>query len=135
MIGGDYRPLSDHDLRRIHEAALDVLAMAEPIPCMQALVLSRGCHLNEQGRLCFPASFVEDIVAGAAHNFVLHGCDPKHDLEIAGNRVHYGTGGAAVKVLDSKTDAYSRVQRYPGHNNSGRAARKTAQDRGGTCSR
>jgi len=109
LEGGAYRPLSDAEVKRVHGAALDILerlGMGEPIPILQELALEKGCHLNDQGRLCFPRGFVEDIIAGAARRFVLHGRDPKHDLRIEGTRVHFGTGGAAVKVLDSKTGHY-----------------------------
>ena len=73
LTGGDYRPLSDHDLRRIHEAALDVLArigMAEPIPRVQELALAKGCHLNKQGRLRFPASFSRSLAFRCPHGCV-----------------------------------------------------------------
>lgn len=109
LEGGAYRPLSDAEIKRVHDAALDILerlGMGEPIPILQELALEKGCHLNDRGRLCFPRGFVEDIIAGAARRFVLHGRDPKHDLSIEGTRVHFGTGGAAVKVLDPKDGHY-----------------------------
>jgi trimethylamine--corrinoid protein Co-methyltransferase len=109
MTGGAYRPLSDHELERIHHAALDVLenigmdGLFEPF---RTLALEKGCRLNDQGRLCFPRALVDDIVAGAGRNFVLHGRDPAHDLEIGGTRVHYGTAGMAVTVHDGATNTY-----------------------------
>lgn len=107
--GGSYRPLSQADLERIHHAALDVLeriGMADATEAMCERATRRGAHINERGRLCFPKAMVEDMVAGAAHDIVLHGRTPEHDLEVSGQRVHYGTGGAAVKVLDSTTRSY-----------------------------
>ena len=107
--GGAYKPLTEREIERIHHAALDVLArigMADPIPELIDLATAKGCPLGDDGRLRFPRAFVEDIVAGAAHDFVLHGRDPRHDLSIRDNRVHYGTGGAAVKLLDPRTGRY-----------------------------
>jgi len=107
--GGAFRPLTEPDIRRIHGAALELLervGMGEPIPLLTELALAKGCRLTDDGRLCFPRGLVEDIVAGAAQSFVLHGRNPKHDLEISGTRVHFGTGGAAVKVLDPRTGRY-----------------------------
>lgn len=49
---------------------------------------------------------VEDIIDGAAKGFVFHGRDPKHDFEIGGDRVYYGTGGATVQTLDLATGLY-----------------------------
>ncbi len=109
LEGGAFRPLGQRDIERIHDAALDVLeriGMGEPIPVLAALAQAKGCRLTDAGRLCFPRALVEDIVAGAARDFVLHGRDPKHDLEIKGSRVHFGTGGAAVKVLDPLSGRY-----------------------------
>lgn len=107
--GGSYRPLSQADLKRIHVAALDVLArigMAGATDAMRERATAQGARINDRGRLCFPKAMVEDFIAGAAHEIVLHGRTPEHDLEIAGQLVHYGTGGAAVKVLDSTTRSY-----------------------------
>ena len=109
LTGGSYRPLGERDIERIHKAALEVLdciGLAEAPPRLRALALAKGCHLNDKDRLCFPSALVEDLVAGAAHEIVLHARDPARDLEIGGRRVHYGTGGAAVKVLDPETGRY-----------------------------
>lgn len=109
FLGGRYKALSATELTQVHAAVLDVLAnigMADLIPEIQQLALEQGCTLNEHGRLCFPKSLVEDIIAGAARAFPLYARDPKHDLEISSQRVHYGTGGAAVQVLDSSTNHY-----------------------------
>ena len=43
---------------------------------------------------------VEDTIAKACRNLVLYGQDPKHDMEIGGKRVYYGTAGAATQVID-----------------------------------
>ncbi|MEE2980628.1 MAG: trimethylamine methyltransferase family protein [Pseudomonadota bacterium] len=107
--GGQYRPLSDAEVTRIHRAALDVLArtgMAGPTPTVRDLALENGCTLDGDGRLLFPPGLVEDVLAGAARSFVMHGQDPRHDLEIRPEHVHFCTGGAAVKMLDHETRQY-----------------------------
>jgi trimethylamine--corrinoid protein Co-methyltransferase len=43
---------------------------------------------------------VEDAVAKSAKSFLLAGQDEIHDMQMGGDRVYMGTGGAAVKVLD-----------------------------------
>ena len=45
-------------------------------------------------------------MARAARHFVLHGQDPKHDMEPWGSRVYFGTAGAAVHIVDAKTGVY-----------------------------
>ncbi len=109
MIGGRFKPLTDNDIQRIHRAALDVLertGVADPIPSCVELVTAAGGLLSESGRLCFPPSLVEDMLAKACRRFVLHGHDPAHDLELSGQRVHFGTAGAAVNVVDIDTGEY-----------------------------
>ncbi len=109
LTGGRYKPLTDNDVARIHGAALEVLeriGVAEAIPSCVELVTAAGGWLNESERLCFPPALVEDVVAKACRRFVLHGQDPAHDLEITGQRVQFGTGGAAVHVVDIDTGEY-----------------------------
>ena len=109
QLGGHYRPLSDHDVTRIHQTALRILSeigMGEVPQIVVDRALEQGCRLNDHGRLCFSPAFIEDIVAGAPKTFVLHGQRPENDFEIGGDRVYYGTGGAAVLVLDRQTGDY-----------------------------
>lgn len=107
--GGKYKPLSDYDVKRIHETALKVLeniGIGDPIPLLVELATEKGCWLNDKGRLCFPKAFIEDIIAKAAKKVMLYARDSKHDLDISGKRVHFGTGGAAISVLDFETGSY-----------------------------
>ena len=109
ISGGSYRPLSDHDITRIHQTTLDVLekvGMGDPPAAVRDLALAKGCRISERGRLCFPRALVEDTIAGAGRNFVLHGRDGRYDLEISGKRVHYGASGVAVLVPDFETGRY-----------------------------
>jgi len=109
MTGGRYKPLSESDVLRIHHAALDVLeniGLADATPSGIEYMTGAGARLNSQGRLIFPRALVEDTVARAARHFVLHGQDPKHDMEPWGSRVYFGTAGAAVHIVDAKTGAY-----------------------------
>jgi trimethylamine--corrinoid protein Co-methyltransferase len=109
QLGGAYRPLSHADLTAIYSTALrllEELGMGEVPAHYQALAITKGGQINGRGRLCYPRAMVEDIIAGAAKSFVFHGRDPKHDFEIGGSRVHFGTGGAAVQTLDMQTGRY-----------------------------
>jgi trimethylamine--corrinoid protein Co-methyltransferase len=49
---------------------------------------------------------VEDTLARANHGITLHGRDPVHDLQLSGTRVHYGTAGAAVHMVDVEGQHY-----------------------------
>ena len=109
MPGGRYKPLADADVIRIHQAALDVLeniGLADATPSGIDYMTQAGAKLTPEGRLTFPRALIEDTVAGAARHFVLHGQDPRHDLEPWGSRVYFGTAGAAVSIVDAKTGGY-----------------------------
>jgi len=109
LAGGRYRPLSEADEQQIHSTILDVLeniGMGDPVPIMEERALERGCFMNEHGRLCFPRVLVEEVIANTPKDIQFLGRDPKHDLEIGGNRVHTYGGGEAVNMLDIGASTY-----------------------------
>ncbi len=109
LEGGLYKPLTDAEVQRIHHAALDVLEQVgfdRAIPSCIELVTGAGGSLTEDGRLLFPRGLVEDMLAVAGRNFTLHGRDPAHDMEPSGKRVYFGTGGAAVHMVDALSGEY-----------------------------
>jgi trimethylamine--corrinoid protein Co-methyltransferase len=109
LPGGAYKPLSDHDLKRVHHTVLDVLervGVADPPPRLIEKALEKGCQINDHGRLCFPRSLVEDIIDGACHSFTVHGRDPDYDVTLGGSNVHYATAGEAVTMYDPASKSY-----------------------------
>ncbi len=109
LPGGQYRPLTDADVARIHAAALDALeqiGLSQAPPSGIDIMTRAGAILGDDGRLRFPRALVEDMLAKAARNITLHGRDPKHDLHLTGSNVHFGTAGAAVHVVDLATNTY-----------------------------
>lgn len=109
MSGGQYSPLSQADVRRIHEAALqalEVIGLANAPKSGIEVMTRAGAVLGADGRLRYPRALVEDMLAKAARGITLFGRDPKHDLVLEGTRVHYGTAGAAVHVVDLETETY-----------------------------
>jgi len=113
MTSGSFRPLSDSDIKNIHEAALNVLetiGFSDAIPTCIEAVTTLGGFVNEAGRLCFPRALVEDVLTYANRDFTLFGQDPKHDLHPQGTRVYFGTGGAAVHIVDPVSGDYRDSQ-------------------------
>ncbi len=107
--GGQYKPLSDSDIERIYQTALKILdeiGMADVPDVLLQKALSKGANINELGRLSFSQTFVEDIIDGAAKSFMFYGRDPKYDFEVGGDKVYFGTGGAAVQTLDMDNGLY-----------------------------
>ena len=108
-IGGQYKPLNDKQVQDIYHTALRILSelgMGEAPDRLTDQAIKCGAQINELGRLCFPQAMVEDIIDGAAKQFVYYGRETKHDFELGGERVYFGTGGAAVQTLDIVTGDY-----------------------------
>jgi len=109
MPGGQYRPLTETGMAQIHAAALDALeqiGLSQAPPSGVRLLTEAGAVEGDDGRIRFPRALVEDMLAVAARGITLHGRDPKHDLHLSGTRVHFGTAGAAVHVVDLETGRY-----------------------------
>ena len=108
-VGGQYKPLTDQQVKQIYDTSLRMLAELGMGDAPQALTdqaLKFGATINNMGRLCFSPGMVEDIIDGACKSFVLHGRDPQHSFEVGGDRVYFGTGGAAVRTLDLDSHIY-----------------------------
>jgi trimethylamine---corrinoid protein Co-methyltransferase len=106
LLGGAYRPLSDGDMSRVNDAALDVLekvGMADPPPSCVELFTAAGGWLSDDGRMCIPRALVEDIIAGANRSWVLHGRNGAADVEFGTRKVNIATGGGGILVFDPKT--------------------------------
>ncbi|SFE69613.1 trimethylamine---corrinoid protein Co-methyltransferase [Sulfitobacter brevis] len=103
MSGGTYNPLSQADVERIHHAALQALeeiGLADAPPSGVAYLTGAGAIQGSDGRIRFPRALVEDTLAKANRSVTLCARDPRHDLDLSGSRVHYGTAGAAVHMVD-----------------------------------
>jgi trimethylamine---corrinoid protein Co-methyltransferase len=104
LVGGQYRPLSDDQVRRIHEAALTILeqtGVEVEEPEARRLFEEAGARADRSSaRVHIPRALVEDAVDAAPSWVVLAGRDPRWDLTLEGARVHIGTGGAALTVLE-----------------------------------
>ncbi len=105
LIGGQYKPLTDKQVEQIHEASLAILArtgvqVEEP----EALRLFEKVGADVDGnRVRLSQALIEDALDKAPSRVVLAGRAPKNDLILEGARVHIGTGGAALQVLDMET--------------------------------
>ncbi|WP_027362824.1 trimethylamine methyltransferase family protein [Desulfospira joergensenii] len=107
--GGQYRPLSPDQVSIIHEASLKILEQTgitfeTGLEDTLALVEKNGAEIDrENARIRFPRDLILESVARAPERVILCGRDPKDDLDLTEDRVHLGTGGAAIKILDPDT--------------------------------
>jgi len=107
--GGAVKPLTDRELERINEGALQILervGMGDAGPEVIELARQKGLKSTDDHRILFSRSYIEDMVAGAARNFTRYGRERQHDMDLTGSKVHFGTAGAAVSVPDPKTGKY-----------------------------
>lgn len=108
QIGGQYRPLSDTELQAIYDTALKLLehlGMGQVPKRLARDLCAAGAKVKDD-RVTIPPALVERAIQDATKIFTFHGRDPARDIEIGGNRVYFGTGGAAVQTLDLDSGVY-----------------------------
>ena len=108
QIGGQFRPLSEAGCRAIYDTALrllDDLGMGEVPSVLRDQLVESGARIKGE-RVQIPAALVEAAIASAPSEFVMNGRDPARSITVGGQRVHFGTGGAAVQTLDLDTGDY-----------------------------
>ncbi|WP_439650041.1 trimethylamine methyltransferase family protein [Gymnodinialimonas mytili] len=109
MEGGSLRVLSEAQIVQIHNAALEALetiGLADAPQSGIELMVGVGAILGEDRRLRFPRQVVETALGQAARDITLMARDPEHDLHLSGTKVHFGTAGAAVNIVDVVTNTY-----------------------------
>ena len=108
-VGGRFQPLRDSEIHLICDGAFDILArvgIGRAPQWLATLLTEAGAAQRADGRITFPRRQVESAVRRAAHAVSLPGFVEDSGLDIGGGRVHIGTGGAAVQVLDAANGAY-----------------------------
>ena len=107
LEGGLYKPLSDADVEKISEAAFELLeksGMAIYSDTAFEALKSAGGAADEETRVVrMSRSMVEDAIASNPSSITLYSRDGENDVVLEDSRVHYGTGGTAVYVLDPDT--------------------------------
>lgn len=109
MPGGQYKPLTEAGIAKIHAAALEaleVIGLAQAPASGVEILTGAGAVLGDDGRIRFPRALVEDMVNIAARDITLFARDEKYDLHLTGSNVHFGTAGAAVHIVDPVTNEY-----------------------------
>jgi trimethylamine--corrinoid protein Co-methyltransferase len=103
-----YRPLSSNAVTKIADAAFRVLeesGMAVYSTAALEAFRAAGATVDEDSRrVRLPRGFVEDAIASNPSSVTLHSRNGDFDCVLEANRVHYGTGGTAIYVLDPDTD-------------------------------
>ena len=110
LSGGIYKPLSEKDVATIHEASLNILEKTgftyeSGLDSTLALLENAGAFVDRKAdRIYFPRDLILEQAAKAPAQVILYSRDGQNDLNLTEDRVHLGTGGAAIKVLDLETE-------------------------------
>lgn len=108
QLGGFYKPLSATEVEAIVAMAFDLLerlGMGEVPERLRKDLLQAGA-VDGGTRVMLPQKLVQAAIDGAAKVFSLHGRDEGRSIEVGGERVYFGTGGAAVQTLDLDDGLY-----------------------------
>ncbi len=107
LPGGIYKPLSDSDARRIAESSFEVLEKSGVAVYSKSALdayKKAGASVDEENNLVkLPRAMVEDAIESNPSSITLHARNNDFDAVLEKNRVHYGTGGTAIYVLDPDT--------------------------------
>ncbi len=102
-----YNPLSGPDIRKIANAAFEILAksgMQVNSPKAFEAFKSAGALTDPETRIVkLPKGLVEDAIDSNPSSITLYSRDGENDVILEENRVNYGTGGTAIYVLDPDT--------------------------------
>lgn len=102
-----YRPLSDSAVQTIAEDAFRLLekgGMLVYSKTAREAFERAGAEVDHDAqKVKLPRSLVEDAIASNPSSVTLHARNDDFDAVLEGSRVHYGTGGTAIYVLDPDT--------------------------------
>jgi trimethylamine--corrinoid protein Co-methyltransferase len=109
LQGGQYRPLSTKQIKTVHKASLQILGKTgmtyeQGLEDTVQMLEDNGAAIDRDNKIIrFTEKMIAEQVAKAPDKVLLCGQDPKNDLHLSEDRVHLGTGGAAIKILDPET--------------------------------
>ncbi|SLN26406.1 Trimethylamine methyltransferase (MTTB) [Falsiruegeria litorea R37] len=106
IAGGRYRALTGAEVAMIDETAMRILeeiGLKGATPACIETVCAAGGQMTEDGRLLMPETMVREVLKTAGRGFKLYGQLPEFDIDPSDTRIHFGTSGAAVHIVDSET--------------------------------
>ncbi len=107
LEGGRYKPLGEDAIGRVHERALKILdEVGVKVPLPEALEVFADAETRideEEGIVRIPPKLVEAKLDTAPSSVSLYGRGEDTDFVVERYRVHMGTGGAALQVIDPES--------------------------------
>lgn len=108
FIGGQYKPLSQDRVGRLHESALRILeeiGVQVKLPEALEVFADGGAKVDaENKRVRIPSKLVEKSLEATPSEIHLWGREAGNELLLGHSRVYMGTGGAALRVMDPESE-------------------------------
>jgi len=102
-LGGKVRILSKSALREIDRAARAILSKTGihvGDAKIREMLAGAGASVSADDRVRLSEGIIDDALAATPDRVVLYGRGEAPTLDLGGVRVHLGTGGAAIRILD-----------------------------------
>jgi len=108
LNGGYYRPFTDSDVKLMHEGIVRLMSeVGIKVATKRGFDLfkAKGLRTDAEKKIVYISKdFLEDCIASAPSEIVLHARgNPDNNILVGGKRVHFGSGGTALNVLDMDT--------------------------------
>jgi trimethylamine--corrinoid protein Co-methyltransferase len=107
LPSSSYKPLADGDIKKIAGEAFRILEKSGMLvysKSAMAAFKNAGAVVEETKNLVkLPRIMVEDAIASNPSSVTLYSREGEYNALLEKNRVHFGTGGTAIYVLDPKT--------------------------------
>lgn len=107
LTGGKFKVLSEGDVERIHTSALEILEkVGIKVESSRILDLLKkgGAKVSPESEIAkLPKGMIKQALQVVPKEVDLYGRKKGYDLHLNDKKVHLGTGGAAIKVLDLET--------------------------------
>ncbi len=104
FFGGQYEVLDEGDIKNIHESTMQVLGKVgldiRYEPALELLEKGGARVDRDFNRVYIPRELVSKCIKQAPGEFTFYGREEGKEIVLGGKRVHFGTGGTALSVLD-----------------------------------
>ncbi|MBF0224372.1 MAG: trimethylamine methyltransferase family protein [Desulfobacterales bacterium] len=116
LSSGQYKPLKEEDLLKIHETSLRVfeeIGVKINLPEALEMFKKAGATVDNDSKIVkIPKTLFHELIKSAPSEIILYGrgSDGEFDCKLGASNVHLGTGGTALNVQDPGTEISRRAE-------------------------
>lgn len=108
LAGGRYQMLDESEVKEIHSTSLRILeeiGVKANSDNVLSFYGSKGAEVNYQdGVIRLPRELISQALSSAPSKVPLFGREEQHNLSLSNKKTYFGTGGAAIQVLDLESN-------------------------------